>query len=103
MNDPAGLAFDARGDLFAANGNGTNITEFGAGTTPGPFGAGMTVETGLNGAEFLAFGPSVSAPVPEASTTASFGLPLAQGMGGLALRSRRRTAQQGGLDKGLRP
>ena len=54
LGAPTGLAFDAKGDLFAANlssnggtGPGT-ITEFAAGTTPGTFGAGTTLASGLS-------------------------------------------------------
>ena len=92
LNTPEGLAFDARGDLFATNafGNsGNSITEF-ASTGAGTFGPGMTFATGLSGPTFLAFGPSVSAPVPEASTTVSLDLLLALGMGGMVVAARRK-------------
>ena len=54
---PAGLAFDTRGDLFAANSNvGSNtVTEFTAGSTPGTFGATTTLSGGgLSEAEGVA-------------------------------------------------
>ena len=90
LNQPLGLAIDARGDLFAANAYGGTVTEFMAGSTPGTFGAGTTFATGVNNPAFLAFGPSVSAPVPEASTTVSLGLLLALGVGGVIVVGRRK-------------
>ena len=90
---------DARGDLFAANANqnvkGNTITEFAAGTTPGTFRAAQIIETGLSGPIFLAFGPSISAPVPEASTTVSLGLLLALGLG--------RAGRRGQAEEGVTP
>ena len=88
LNNPVGLAFDARGDLFTANINAGTITEF-ASTGAGTFGPGTTVETGLNGPTFLAFGPSTP-PVPEASTSVSLGLLLALGMGGVVVAARKK-------------
>jgi sugar lactone lactonase YvrE len=63
LNYPLGLVFDARGDLFAANGGGTSITEFaftpGAGATPGTFGtATMLTGGGLAEPNGLAFDAS---------------------------------------------
>jgi len=90
LNNPVGLAFDAGGDLFAANlGNGT-ITKLAFNSGAGTFGPGVVVETGLFNPMYLAFGPSVSAPVPEASTTVSLGLLLALGMGGLVVTARKK-------------
>lgn len=90
LNRPYSLAFDARGDLFASNfdpdNHGNSIIEFAAGTTPGTFEAGKVALSGLSGPTFLAFGPPSlpSAPVPEASTTVSFGfLLLMLGIGGV--------------------
>ena len=57
LNGPAGLAFDARGDLFAANSNANTITEFAAGTVPGTLGAGTVIASGLNHPAGLAFDP----------------------------------------------
>lgn len=91
LNSPVGLAFDTHGDLFATNFSGGTITEF-ASTGLGTFGPAQTVETGLAHPTFLAFGPSVSAPVPEASTTVSFSLLLALGVGGIVIAARRRKA-----------
>ena len=94
---PAGLAFDARGDLFAADydNNGAGITEFAAGTTPGTFETGKTFGNGLSGASFLAFSPLPFAPVPEASTTVSFGLLLMLGLGGMVVVAKRKKASVG--------
>ena len=91
LNEPVGLAFDAGGDLFVAD-NGTNsVVEF-ASTGVGTFGTGQTVETGLSGPTFLAFRPSAPPAIPEASTTVSFGLLLALGLGGLAVAAKRKKA-----------
>ena len=96
LNRPNGLAFNANGDLFVAdygtsrsssmNSTDGNVTEF-ASTGVGTFGAGQPVETHQSDLTFLAFGPP--APVPEASTTVSFGL-LVLGIGGLMVAARRK-------------
>jgi len=55
LNNPVGVAVDARGDLFAANsgsGSGTTVTEFMAGATPGAFGATSTLNVGPISAPF---------------------------------------------------
>jgi DNA-binding beta-propeller fold protein YncE len=57
LSFPEGLAFDSRGNLFAAGFNAGTITEFAAGATPGSLGAGQTVATGLSGPLGLAFDP----------------------------------------------
>ena len=90
LNVPQGLAFDARGDLFVANNGSNSVAEFAFNAASGTFGAAQTVETGLTGPSFLAFGPSSSAPVPEASTTVSFGLLLVLGLGGLVVAAKRK-------------
>jgi len=94
LSNPFGLAFDARGDLFVVNNGSNSIIKFAfnpAGNGgAGAFGAAQTVETGLSDPSFLAFGPSVSAPVPEASTTVSLGLLLALGMGGMVVAAKRK-------------
>ncbi len=90
LSQPKGLAFDARGDLFATNVGTNTITEFAFNPTTGALGAAQTVETGLSGPRFVAFGPS--APVPEASTTVSLGLLLALGLGGMVVAGKRRKA-----------
>lgn len=87
LDNPNGVAVDSRGDLFAASLSNNSIIEF-ASTGPGTFGVAQTVETGLSGPVGVAFGPS--SPVPEASTTASFGLLLALGMGGVAGAARKK-------------
>ncbi len=46
LSGPEGLAFDARGDLFAANFFTAAITEFAAGATPGTFGTTSTLSGG---------------------------------------------------------
>ena len=59
LNNPVGLAVDARGDLFAANIFGNSITEFLAGPTPGTFGPATVVTApSLNGPFGLAFDAS---------------------------------------------
>jgi sugar lactone lactonase YvrE len=55
LNSPQGLAFDTRGDLFAASIGNDTITEFAAGTTPGTFGATSALSGGLNEPFGLAF------------------------------------------------
>jgi len=93
LNNPTGLAFGARGNLFAANFNDNSITAFAFNSTAGTFGAGTTFATGLSQPGFLAFGPSIPPAVPEVPTTGSFGLLLAPGLGGLVIR---REAQENG-------
>ena len=73
-----------------SNENNNTISRF-AGAGPGTFSTTLTTfATGLSGPTFLAFGPSVSAPVPEASTTVSLDLLLALGMGGMVVAARRK-------------
>ena len=87
---PNSLAFDAQGDLFVSaagfsNGKGS-ITKFFGGRSS----LGAVVESGLVGPTSIAFGPSAPPAVPEASTTVSFGLLLALGLGGLAIAAKRK-------------
>ena len=88
LNLPDGLAFDAGGDLFAANSGGASILKFALNPAMGTFGAAQTVETGFSDALFPAFGPS--APVPESSTTVSLSLLLALGLGGVVAAARKK-------------
>ncbi|MGI4792219.1 MAG: NHL repeat-containing protein [Janthinobacterium lividum] len=93
LDGPTGLAFDSSGNLFVAN-EGTNANNTGTVTeitftASGDLATNQIIESGLAGPAFLAFGPSASNPVPEASTTVSFGLLLALGLGGLAVAKRR--------------
>ncbi len=75
LNQPLDLKTDALGDLFVENYNVGAITKFTFNSTTG------------------VFGPSDSAPVPEASQAVSLGLLLALGMGGVAVaRKKRRKA-----------
>ncbi len=98
LSVPEGLAFDARGDLFAANVGSNSITEFTFNSAAGAFGPGVTVETGLDRPTGLAFGPSVPPAVPEASATASLGLLLALGMGGMVAAKRKKAGVKAGAD-----
>jgi len=92
LNGPRALAFDGLGNLFVADSNGGTVSEFASAGAPGAFSAGRVIESGLPGPAFLAFGPSVSAPVPESSGAVSLGLMLALGMGGLVVAGKRRKA-----------
>ena len=89
LNIPAVLAFDAGGYLLVANYSGKSITEF-ASAGAGTFGIAQTFASSLNAPGYIALSPS--APVPEASTTVSLGLPLALGMGGVVVARKRRRA-----------
>ena len=56
LHGPQCLAFDSRGNLFAANADSLgSITEFLAGATPGAFGAGQVIKTSPSTAVGLAF------------------------------------------------
>ena len=89
LSGSQGLAIDASGNLFVSSAFTSTITEL-ASTGTGTFAPGTIVATGLHGAGFLAFGPSAPPAVPEASTSLSFGLLLALGLGGLGVIARRR-------------
>ncbi len=88
--NPEGLAFDTLGDLFSANETGT-ITKLAFNPATGMFGVAQIIETEIS-PSFLVFGPSVPPAIPEASTTVSFGLLLAMGLGGLVIAARRKKA-----------
>jgi YVTN family beta-propeller protein len=82
LSSPAGLAFDAAGNLYVANNVAGTVSEFSA------TGASMgTFASGLSGPEFLAFAPTLSAvPEPGALTLAGIGLATLLGYGRLRCR-----------------